>query len=274
MSVASSSPKVSCLLVTADRPQLCRRAVRSYRQQTYPKTELVVLDNGEQHIESLLDDLPNEEVRYHHVDRTPGLWIGGLRNMALEEATGTFVIPQWDDDDWSHPRRIERQVEVLQQGYDACTLLGTLMHVDSEPYFDRPFIGILPDGVPPTVMHRRDAAIRYPNIRRTSDTDYLNRWREGRYTVLPRTESYLYLRYFHGENLWEKEHFLRRIRNTPLDFLLYGWYRYVRGDLFRHPRFRLTETMEAAFDRYLRDSFAVGLFDGYRVRQGQSAAQA
>jgi len=266
----SETPKVSCLLITADRPHLCRRALRSYRQQTYPNTELIVLDNGEQRIEHLLEEeLPDDDVYYRHVDRSPDLWIGGLRNMALEEATnmaleeatGTFIIPQWDDDDWSHPRRIERQVDVLQQGYDACTLLGTLMHVDSERYFNNPFIGILPDGVPPTIMHRRDATIRYPNIRRTSDTDYVNQWREARYTILPRTDSYLYLRYFHGDNLWEKEHFLRRIRNTPKDFLLYGWYQYVHGDLFQHPRFQLTEEMEAAFERYLQDSFAVDLFE-------------
>lgn len=265
MSSNATPPKVSCLLVTADRPHLCRRALRSYRRQTYPNKELVVLDNGGQRIEHLLEDLPQDEVRYGHVERTPDLWIGGLRNRALEEATGTFVIPQWDDDDWSHPRRIERQAAVLQQGYDACTLRGTLMHVDSPAYFDHPFIGVLPDGVPPTIMHRRDAAIRYPNIRRTSDTAYVNRWREGRYAVLPRADAYLYLRYFHGDNLWEKEHFLRRIRNTPKDFLLYGWYRYVRGDLFAHPRFQLTETMEAAFEAFLQDSFAVGLFDAQRA---------
>lgn len=265
MAAGASHPKVSCLLVTADRPHLCRRALRSYQRQTYPNKELVVLDNGAQRIEHLLADLPDDEVRYRHVDRTPDLWIGGLRNMALEAATGTFVVPQWDDDDWSHPRRIERQVEVLQRGYDACTLLGTLMHVDSPAYFGHPFIGILPDGVPPTIMHRRDAAIRYPNLRRTSDTSYVNQWREGRYAILPREDSYLYLRYFHGDNLWEKDHFLRRIRNTPKDFLLYGWYRFVRGDVFRHPRFRLTEQMEAAFETYLQDSFAVGLFDEQRA---------
>jgi len=271
MSSASSYPKVSCLLVTADRPHLLRRALRSYRQQTYPNTEVVVLDNGNERIDHLLHEVPEEEVRYHYVDRTPDLWIGGLRNMALEEATGEFVIPQWDDDDWSHPRRIERQVEVLQQGYDACTLLGTLMHVDSERYFHRPFVGILPDGVPPTVMHRRDASIRYPNIRRTSDTDYVNQWRDARYTVLPRSDSFLYLRYFHGDNLWEKDHFLRRIRNTPKDFVLYGWHRFIRGDVFGHPRFQLTDQMERAFETYLQDSFTVDVFSEESTPEEPSA---
>ena len=259
--MSTASPKVSCLLVTADRPQLVQRALRCYAKQTYPNTELVVLDNGEERIENIVNafDLPGE-VQYLYVDRTPDLWIGGLRNQALDAASGAFVVPQWDDDDWSHPKRLERQVEVLQDGYDACTLAGTLMHVDNPVYFHHPFIGLLPDGVPPTIMHRRDSAIRYPNLRRTSDTDFTNEWMERRYTILPKEESYLYLRYFHGDNLWEQNHFLRRMRNTPRDFVLYAWHRYVRGDVFGHPRFQLTDTMEEAFDLYLEDSAPFDIF--------------
>jgi glycosyltransferase involved in cell wall biosynthesis len=260
--MSASSPTVSVLLVTADRPQLIKRALRCYQQQTYDALELVVLDNGEEPVEEIVRsfDLPGE-LQYLRAEPEPDLWIGGLRNRALDAATGTFVVPQWDDDDWSHPERIERQVDTLRQGYDACTVQGTLMHVDHPDYFHHPFIGILPDGVPPTIMHRRDADIRYPNIRRTSDTDFLNDWREKRYTILPREFSYLYLRYSHGGNLWETDHFLRRMRNTPKDLLLYAWHRYVRGDMFGHPRFQLTETMEEAFQRYLEDSFRYDLFE-------------
>jgi glycosyltransferase involved in cell wall biosynthesis len=268
MSEKACFPTVSCLLITADRPHLIRRALRCYQQQTYDDLELIILDNGTEPIENVVRsfELPGT-VQYHYEERSSGMWIGGLRNQALEMATGEFVIPQWDDDDWSHPERIERQVEVLQQGYDACTLQGTLMHVDHPDYFYHPFVGILPDGVPPTIMHRRDVDIRYPNIRRTSDTDYVNDWMEKRYQILPRDDSYLYLRFSHGDNLWETDHFLRRMRNTPKDLLLYAWHRFVRGDVFGHPRFRLTDKMEAAFDRYLDDSFRYGLFEAVDGRQ-------
>jgi glycosyltransferase involved in cell wall biosynthesis len=266
MSLSSRGPKVSCLLVTADRPQLIKRALRCYQQQTYEPLELVVLDNGTTPVRHVVDsfDLPGE-VRYRHVERGPDLWIGGLRNRALELATGTFVVPQWDDDDWSHPERIERQVETLRRGYDVCTLQGTLMHVHDPDYFHHPFIGILPNGVPPTIMHRRDPDIRYPNIRRTSDTEYLNDWRQKRAAILPREASYLYLRYSHDGNLWGTDHFLRRVRNTPTDLLLYAWHRYVRGNLFDHPRFQLTARMRSAFVRYLEDSLRYDLFETERL---------
>jgi glycosyltransferase involved in cell wall biosynthesis len=277
MSASSPSPKVSCLLVTANRPRLIQRALRCYQQQTYEPLELVVLDNGTEPVEHVVRsfDLPGD-VRYRHVERGPDLWIGGLRNQALRMATGDIVAPQWDDDDWSHPDRIERQVAVLEQGYDVCTLQGTLMHVQHPDYFHHPFIGILPDGVPPTIMHRRDPDIRYPNIRRTSDTKYLNAWREKRAAILPREDSYLYLRYSHDDNLWGTDHFLRRMRNTPTDLLLYLWHRYVRGNVFDHPRFQLTDRMRSAFVRYLEDSLRFDLFEtgGLRAPERPSRAVA
>lgn len=255
------TPLVSCLLVTADRPRLLRRAVRSFLRQSHPERELVVLDNGQHAIKAELSDVPAEQLQYERVPREDDHVIGSLRNRTLELARGEYVVPQWDDDDWSHPERLEKQVAVLEEGFDSCMLSGTLMHVDAPAYFNNPFIGLLKNGVPPTIMHRRDDLVRYPALRRTSDTVYSDVWRTRRYYQFPRDASYLHLRYFHGGNLWEQEHFLRRMRNTPLDLLLYGWYRYVRRDVLMHPRFRLDETGKQAFQEYLADSRAVGLFE-------------
>ena len=257
---AISQPKVSCVMVTADRKALCARSILCYQQQTYPNKELVVLDNGHESMESLLANLPTEEVRYKKIERTPDLILGDIRNTALNMATGDFIIPQWDDDDWYHPDRIQRQVDVLLKGHDAVALAGTLMHVDQDPYFDRPYIGLLPNGVPPTIMHRRDDAIRYPSLPRTEDTVYVNEWLKKSYVQLPEEDSFLYIRAFHGNNTWEVDHFLRRMRNTPLDTLRYGWYKFVRRDLFAHPRFQLTNEMRQAFEQYVSDSRQLGLF--------------
>ena len=254
------TPKVSCVMVTADRPHLCRRAIRCYQHQSYPNKELVVLDNGNEAIEELLESVPASQLRYQKVTRTPDLILGDLRNSALALATGDVIIPQWDDDDWYHPDRISIQVQTLQQGYDACALSGTLMHVDSEPYFHHPYIGLLPNGVPPTIMHKRDDSIKYPSLPRTEDTVYVNAWRERTYSLLPQSYSYLYIRSFHGSNTWEINHFLRRMRNTPLDTVRYAWYRFIRRDLFAHPRFQLSTVMKDAFRLYLEDSKALEIF--------------
>ena len=257
---AEQSPRVSCVMVTADRPTLVKRAILCYLKQTYPNKELIVLDNGHESVEALLSEVPTSELVYKKIERTPDLILGDIRNTALHMAKGDFIIPQWDDDDWYHPERIRIQVDTLLRGYDACALLGTLMHVDNEPYFTSPYIGLLPKGVPPTIMHRRDDTILYPSLPRTEDTVYVNEWRNKSYYLLPASYSYLYIRSFHGANTWEVDHFLRRMRNTPLDTLRYVWYRFIRRKLTAHPRFKLSKEMQDAFELYLSDSRLLGIF--------------
>lgn len=253
-----SSPLVSCILVTADRPALVQRALLSYRLQTYPNTELVVLDNGRRPMGHLLADVPAGEVRYEHVEKTPDLHIGALRNHALDLATGDLVVPQWDDDDWSHPDRIAEQAAQITGEIEACTLPAYLVHVDDPEFFDAPFAGRVREGT--CLMHRRDAAIRYPNLKRTSDTSYIKQWLGRPHVQLPAESVRLYVRYFHGGNLWDAGHILDRMRNTPADLLAYAWHRFVRRDLRGHPRFRLSPAVRASFDLYLEHSRACGLF--------------
>ncbi|MDE2996377.1 MAG: glycosyltransferase family A protein [Bacteroidota bacterium] len=259
----SSTPLVSCVMVTADRHDLCRRAIRSYAAQTWTNRQLVVLDNGVEPMESLLQDLPYGEVVYRHVPNNPDTTIGELRNRSLEMVTGDFVVPQWDDDDWSAPDRIEQQIGALEKySADAVTLYATLMHVDDPEWFDHPFYGLLKGGVPPTILHRRDDEVRFPELRRTSDTTYKHAWMERTYHIMPMREAgHLHLRYSHGGNLWEQEHFLRRMRNTPADLLAYGWHKFVRRNVLGHPRFRITDEARAAFETYLAHSRECGLFE-------------
>lgn len=130
-------------MVTADRHQYCRRAIRSWVEQDWENRELVVLDNGKEPMESLLADLPFGRVVYRHVANNPETTIGELRNRSLDMVRGDFVIPQWDDDDWSAPARLTRQVAALEANQaDAVTLYATLMHVDDAPWFDHPFYGL------------------------------------------------------------------------------------------------------------------------------------
>ncbi len=255
-----SDPLVSCLMVTADRHDYARRAIACFRAQTHANRELVVLDNGTAPMEHLLAGVPVDRVVYRHVSKREGTFIGGLRNESLGMARGDVIAPQWDDDDWSHPDRLARQIATLRSGHDACTLPGTLMHIDSADYFLHPFIGLLPNGVPPTIVHVRDDTIRYPNLRRTSDTTYVEQWQQRSYAVLPKGSEHLYVRYFHGGNLWEQEHFVRRMRNTPHDLVAYLWYRYARRDLKGHPRFRLSHEAQRGFESYLEQSRAFGFF--------------
>jgi glycosyltransferase involved in cell wall biosynthesis len=235
-----------------------KRSIKCFLNQQYDNKEMVVIDDGEQDLEEVLQEVPSSQLQYVKLQKKPENTLGKLRNRSLKEATGDFLI-QWDDDDWYHPERILMQSKVLKNGYDACCLSGALMHLDEKPYMDHPYIGFLPDGIPGSIMHRRDNNIQYPHKRRAEDTIYLKKWMQKRYLQLPDEYSYLFIRCYHGANTWEKEHFLRRIRNNPKDAALYIWHKMIKGNLFGHPRFQLTQKEQEAFRMYMEDSRATEL---------------
>ncbi|MGM0547277.1 MAG: glycosyltransferase family 2 protein [Bacteroidota bacterium] len=251
--------RVSCLIVTADRKQLLRRALLSYKNQTHKNKEVVVVDNGHETVDDLLKDFSADEVQYVRIEPSDDNILGDLRNISLEQATGDFLVC-WDDDDWFHPERIEVELNTLKQGYDACCLTGNIFHIDSEKFMEHPYIGSLPDGSPSSIMHRRDDNIRYPSLPRGEDTEYLNKWiKNKRYKQLDLSYSYLFVRVFHGTNVSGKKHFLRRLKNSPKRWLQYMWHAKIKGDVFGHPKFDLTEKEQEAFNMFLEDSRKLGI---------------
>lgn len=116
---------VCAVMLTADRPEMARRAVECFRAQTYPAKTLLIYDTGTDDAEDCPGDYPlviwiPEEKR--------GRTIGELRNAANSHVEGVEVdlsagtsrecganiLIHWDSDDWSHPNRIAEQVDLLQ----------------------------------------------------------------------------------------------------------------------------------------------------------------
>jgi glycosyltransferase involved in cell wall biosynthesis len=84
------------MLLSPGREAMAARALASIQAQTYPRIEVVTL--------------ATRDVRGT---------IGAMRNAANARATGQ-IIAHFDDDDWSHPRRIAEQVALLQAGAADC----------------------------------------------------------------------------------------------------------------------------------------------------------
>lgn len=257
---SSNLPLVTCVMVTADRGRLCARAILCFERQTYPNRELLVLDDGRADISPRLSHLDPARVRYLRLSPvTPRRTLGAVRNIGLTEARGD-LIAQWDDDDWYHPDRLLEQVQTLGEG-EACVLDGTLLHVAEGRWGGHPFTGCLRGGVPGTILHRREERVRYPELARAEDKEFLSRWaRRGGVRVLA-GRPHLFIRCFHGGNTWSRRHFLRRMRNQPQELLAYAWWAWVRRDIFRHPAFRLDREAGRSFEHYLQDSIALGLLE-------------
>ena len=112
--MAESLPMIGCMLLTRNRPDFLRRAIASYRAQTYPlhRRRLLILDSGDSAplaLAGLLNTYAETRIVTTHLK----LPIGALRNMACEYATECDVISHMDDDDHYAPTYLESQVSRL-----------------------------------------------------------------------------------------------------------------------------------------------------------------
>jgi glycosyltransferase involved in cell wall biosynthesis len=247
-------------MVTRNRSHLARRAVHCFAKQTWTNKELVVIDDGTEDYEPILEPYRARcLIHYHRVPEQPGHHLGALRNQSLSRANGDLCA-QWDDDEWYHPDRLTVQMRALdRQNLDAVLLRWTLMHMDTEPFVEHPFRGQVRKGTPGTILHRR-TDVQYRNAPRREDSWFRGALaRAGRLGLVEQPHSHLFIRCFHGANTWDVRHFTRRLRQTLPDKIRYLRARFLARDLLSHPLFRLTDLERASFTQFVRDSHALGI---------------
>lgn len=121
---SAQSPLVSVCLVHHDRPQLLAQALASLRAQTYPRFELVLVDDGSRSEEAhrYLFTLDREFAdRGWSIVRQPNRYLGAARNAAAATAAGDYLLFM-DDDNVATPQMLERFVTAaICSGADVLT---------------------------------------------------------------------------------------------------------------------------------------------------------
>lgn len=112
-SATVDGPIVTVVMTTFRPGRSLLTSVHSILAQTWTSLEVILVDDasGSAYAE-ILDEVQSLDPRVKVLrnDRNRGTY--ACRNQALDIATGQFVTGQ-DDDDWSHPQRIEQQVAPL-----------------------------------------------------------------------------------------------------------------------------------------------------------------
>lgn len=105
-------PDVSVVISTRNRPELLRKAVKSFIDQTYdgPIEVLIVFDQSEPDHTLESDDAHRRVKVLVNDSRSPGL--AGARNTGILAARGEFVA-FCDDDDFWMPQKLQRQLDTL-----------------------------------------------------------------------------------------------------------------------------------------------------------------
>lgn len=107
----TGSPLVSIIIPTFNGRPWIRDAIDSALAQSYPYTEVIVVDDGSTDgTDDLLLETYGVRIRYH---RQENRGLSGARNAGIALARGRYV-QFLDADDLLLPRKIEQQVEALE----------------------------------------------------------------------------------------------------------------------------------------------------------------
>ena len=209
-------PFVSCVMVTADRPDWARQAIAYFHRQDHPAVarELIVVDDGEIDLQHELRDVLDHPAITSL--RLPArVSIGAKRNLGAARAAGDVLV-QWDDDDWYGPERISRQVAPIIAGTADITglrdaiwfdLKGWLFRRPTQTHHRRLFWGEDVHGGT-LVFHRWlwDGGLRYPDSSLAEDATFVSQAvrRGARLARLQADGVYLYVR--HASNTWRLNH--------------------------------------------------------------------
>lgn len=111
-------PVVSVILATCNRPQFLRKATNSMLKQTFESMEIIIVDDGSKtpETETIASDIVAQDSRVRYVKKENG-GPASARNLGARNAQGEFLCFM-DDDDISHPLRVQRQVNVLRDRPD------------------------------------------------------------------------------------------------------------------------------------------------------------
>ncbi|NCX04333.1 MAG: glycosyltransferase [Actinobacteria bacterium] len=259
VSSIAKQPLISCLMVTANRAEIARVAIECFSEQTWSNKELVIIDDGEEDYSDMIASFDcADRVRYIKLQpANPRLSLGELRNLSIDEAHGEWCV-QWDDDEWYHPERLAIQISAMVQSHKAaCALKWTLMHIDSDDLVNHPFRADAGLATPGTIVHRRTHA-RYPAQRKGEDSVFIRAVKDmGGLCVLDQQYSHLFIRCFHGNNTWDFEHFLKRLRRTPRGLVSLLFLKLLRRPITSHYAFDLSATEVAAINEFKSDTFGL-----------------
>lgn len=106
-----SRPLISVVVPAYNVEKYIRRCIKSILDQSEQRFEILIYDDGS--LDGTLhevENIKNERIKIFRGQNNKGVVFA--RNALIKEASGSFVAFQ-DADDWSHPARLEMQVNHL-----------------------------------------------------------------------------------------------------------------------------------------------------------------
>lgn len=140
-----TTPLVTAVVTTHNRPDLLPRALNSVAVQTYPNLELVVVDDGsEEDVSKVVHDYRDsvQQLQYLRNDIPKGAC--SARNMGIKAGKGMFIAGLDDDDQWLQ-KRVEKLMAAHDEEYAFVTSDVRLIYKKGSPVWHKKSIITLDD---------------------------------------------------------------------------------------------------------------------------------
>ncbi|WP_430868442.1 glycosyltransferase family 2 protein [Demequina aurantiaca] len=194
----SDGPLVSVVMTTFQRDEEILNSVRSILAQSWSNLELLIVDDASgPEFEPLLATLEglDPRVRVIRQRENRGAYVG--RNTALAQAQGEYVTFQ-DDDDWSHPQRIERQLAPLIDDLLVHSTLSLCLRTSEELRFRNSAAPASTTNSSSIMFRARDLSVLggFDTVRKAGDTEFILRLKSslpGHQVVVEETLAFVRL---------------------------------------------------------------------------------
>lgn len=133
-----NNPLVSVIIPTFKRSHFLKLTIESVLNQTFRDFEIIVVDDGTFGNENFLLCQNYEDVRYIKIENSGGP--AKPRNVGIKESQGKYLAFVDDDDIWL-PKKLERQVEVLEQNLEYGLVHGCCEVITKEGVLQNIIVG-------------------------------------------------------------------------------------------------------------------------------------
>jgi len=206
---------ITCLMGTKNRRHMAPLALRCLAGQVLSpgvETRLVAIEDGEDDISDLIEE--------HLGGAGERTYCEGSLAAKINHAMARYdsdIYTLWDDDDWSHPLRLQRSLQAIEAGALATQYRFCPFFV---PATGQWFMHVHDWGIDATLLFRR----RYWDTGPPAADDGLswvspfivNRLHWGRPTILPDQDKYIVIR--HHENTsfldWRTPHWAPMVAHS------------------------------------------------------------
>jgi glycosyltransferase involved in cell wall biosynthesis len=123
-------PKLTVLMPVYNGQRYLREAIESILGQTFSDFEFLIVDDGSRDgTSAILRSYRDDRIRV--IENGGNLGLIETLNKGLQMARGQYVA-RMDADDVSLPRRLERQLDYMEQHRDVCVVSSYYRHIDEK----------------------------------------------------------------------------------------------------------------------------------------------